>query len=94
MSVSGLAKQRMISSTDFPKTHDLVILLRLATGASQLAIDSTVVQPLNRYVVEARYPGQWDPITRIEAEESVELAKRLRAAVRAILPGEALENSE
>jgi hypothetical protein len=31
---------------------------------------------LNRYAVEARYPGDWEPISREEAEEAVMLAER------------------
>lgn len=41
---------------------------------------------LNRYAVEARYPGDWEPITREEAEEAVLLAERVRAEVRQHLP--------
>jgi HEPN domain-containing protein len=41
---------------------------------------------LNRYAVEARYPGDWEPITREEAEEAVLLAERVRTEVRRHLP--------
>lgn len=37
---------------------------------------------LNRYAVEPRYPGDWEPITREEAEEADFLAERVRAEVR------------
>ena len=80
-------------SIDFPKTHDLVILLRLLGAAESIAIEVDEVQPLNRYTIEARYPGDWEPITRPEAEEAVAIARRVRGAVRASLPKDALEQA-
>jgi HEPN domain-containing protein len=66
---------------DFPKTHDLVILLRLARSAGLAKVEIDEVQPLNRYAVEARYPGNWEPITRQEAEEAFAMARKVREAV-------------
>ncbi len=76
-------------SIDFPKTHDLVILLNLVGGSPVLGVDLNV-EPLNRYPVEARYPGDWESFTREEAEEAVKLARKVREAVRKHLPGAAL----
>jgi len=44
------------------------------------------VQPLNRYSVEARYPGDWDPIDIREAGDAVTMARTVREAIRAVLP--------
>ena len=55
-----------------------------------LEIDLMDVEPLNRYPVEARYPGDWESFTREEAEEAVRLARKVRDAVRKHLPGPAL----
>jgi HEPN domain-containing protein len=79
-------------NVDFPRTHDLVVLARQAEGAGLRGTSLGDVQPLNRYTIEARYPGDWEPIERPEAEQAVTLARRLRAAVRAlfspgVLPG-------
>ena len=73
-------------SVDFPKTHDLVVLLNLAGGSTALGIGLTDVEPLNRYPVEARYPGDWEEFTRQEAEEAVQLARKIRGAMRKHLP--------
>ena len=73
-------------SADFPRTHDLVILLNLAGGSTALGFDLLNVEPLNRYPVEARYPGDWESFTREEAEEAVKLARKIREAVRKHLP--------
>ncbi|MBF0292766.1 MAG: HEPN domain-containing protein [Nitrospinae bacterium] len=75
---------------DFPKTHDLVILAKLALNAALNDLLITDVQPLNRYSVEARYPGEWDPIDRAEAEQAVAFAVKARSAVRNCLPKEVL----
>jgi len=74
-------------SVDFPRTHDLVILLNLADGPATLGVDLVDVQPLNRYPVEARYPGDWESFTVEEAREAVRLARKVREAVRRHLPG-------
>ena len=73
-------------SIDFPKTHDLVVLLNLAGGPTALGVDLLDIEPLNRYPVEARYPGDWESFTREEAEEAVQLARKVREAVRKHLP--------
>ncbi len=79
---------------DFPRTHDLVILLRLADGAGLRGASLGDVQPLNRYTIEARYPGDWEPIERPEAEEAVTLAHRVVTAVRSLLPRNVLKGEE
>ncbi|MBN1675384.1 MAG: HEPN domain-containing protein [Kiritimatiellae bacterium] len=77
-----------------PKTHDLVLLFNLAAKECELNIQLREVQPLNRYSVEARYPGDWDPIDMREATEAVNMARCIREAVRNLLPKEALQQGE
>lgn len=76
---------------DFPKTHDLVLLFNIATQHCGLDLQLGAVQPLNRYSVEARYPGDWEPIDMQEASEAVNMARILREAVRSLLPTDALQ---
>lgn len=80
-----------LRSVDFPKTHDLVVLLNLAGGPKALGVDLLDVEPLDRYPIEARYPGDWESFTREEAEEAVQLARKVREAVRNNLPPVALD---
>ena len=75
-------------SIHFPKTHDLVVLMRRVDEHVKLTIDITEIIPLNRYAVEARYPGDWDAISRDEAEKAIAIARHLRRAIRACLPSE------
>jgi HEPN domain-containing protein len=76
---------------DVPRSHDLVVLLNLALTAGFRGVSPQDVQPLNRYTIEARYPGDWDPIDRPEAEQAVAMARRIREIVRALLPPEVVQ---
>ena len=69
-----------------PRSHDLVVLLNLAMPTGLRGIPVQDVQPLNRYTIEVRYPGDWDPIDRFEAERAVSVARRVRDVVRSLLP--------
>lgn len=75
----------------FPKIHDLHELLPLIPSTVVLEIGSADVAELNRYAIETRYPGEWTPIMREDAEESVKVARRVREAVRKHLPPAALD---
>ena len=46
---------------------------------------------LNRYTMEGRYPGDWEPLDRTVGLEAVEIARSVRETVRALLPPQALE---
>lgn len=75
----------------FPKTHDLRLLLDLLPSRVSLDLSRTRIVPLNRYVVEGRYPGDWEPITVEEAQQALAMAQGVRTAVRAQLPRKVLE---
>ena len=45
---------------------------------------------LNRYAIESRYPGDWDPIYLDEAGAAVSVAEAIRREVRSLLPDEIL----
>ena len=70
---------------DFPRTHDLVALFNLLQPAEKLSFEVQEVQPLNRYAVEARYPGDWEPIDESEARAAFDMVKRIRSAIRPLL---------
>jgi len=78
-------------SVHFPKTHDLRLLLDLVPERVSLDLLRTRVIPLNRYVIEGRYPGEWEPITAEEAQEALAMAREVRTAVLAKLPDEMLD---
>lgn len=70
----------------FPRTHDLMELLSLVPGSAGLTLTVADLGKLNRYAVETRYPGDWEPITREEAQEAVAGAQRMRTQARSLLP--------
>jgi HEPN domain-containing protein len=73
-------------SVPFPKTHDLAELVSALRPSQELLVDSAQLGLLKRYAVEARYPGDWEPITRQESDEAVRIAKRVGSAIRWRLP--------
>ena len=71
---------------DFPKIHDLTELYALLPKELPLSIDPRLLDRLNPYAIEGRYPGVWEPVEREEALRAVEAARAVRDAVRRILP--------
>jgi HEPN domain-containing protein len=72
-------------SVDFPRTHDLIVLFNMLQKTESLHLRVQDVQPLNRYSIEARYPGDWEPIDEAEAQAAFEMARVVRGAVRGVL---------
>jgi HEPN domain-containing protein len=70
----------------FPRTHDLRLLLDLVPTGIPLGLRREQVIPLNRYVIEGRYPGDWEPITVAEAQHALDMAQAVRQAVLKQLP--------
>jgi len=70
----------------FPRTHDLRLLLDLVPTMLSLELQREQVVPLNRYAIEGRYPGDWEPITVAEAQRALEMAQVVRQAVLRHLP--------
>jgi len=81
----------VLHSIPFPKTHDLIDLLRLVPMKARPALPQTDLALLNRYAVESRYPGDWGVITTEEALEAAAVARRLREAIQRILPQDVLQ---
>jgi len=46
---------------------------------------------LTDYAVSARYPGDWEPISLIEARRAVQIARRVRKQFRDLLPPASLK---
>ena len=70
----------------FPRTHDLRLLLDLISAQVSLGLQREAVIPLNRYAIEGRYPGDWEPITATDAQRASEVARAVRRAVLRQLP--------
>ncbi len=70
----------------FPRTHDLVRLYSLIPPEFRPEIKMEALVVLNRYAVENRYPGDWEPVDRQEASDAVAIARKVRCMVRGSLP--------
>ncbi len=71
---------------NFPKIHDLTELYALPPKEFCLPIDPRLLDQLNPYAIEGRYPGVWEPVERDEALRAVDAAQVVREAVRVALP--------
>jgi HEPN domain-containing protein len=74
----------------FTKVHDIGELLELAPASIEIPLSTEEQEQLTFYATTARYPGEYEPVSRGESEEMVSAAKKVRDAVRAHLPKAAL----
>ena len=67
---------------EFPKTHNIDLLLDLAAPADQTLVDALrQASVLTQYGVEIRYPGDAPDVSEDEAGEAVSLAAKVGDAV-------------
>lgn len=72
---------------EFPKTHDLEILLNLIEPTHGAVVSQLQdIITLTPYGVELRYPGDRPDASPEEAHDAVQLAQRVRDAVMPLLP--------
>jgi HEPN domain-containing protein len=72
------------AAIDFPKTHDIRLLLSLLPEDTRPELTAEEQRKLTAYATGARYPG-WEDIPPSEAEYAVKLARRVRSRLRKIL---------
>lgn len=72
-----------------PRTHNLRVLMQAICAHVTFGVALEEVLSLSRYPVESRYPGDWDPIDREDAEKAIAVARAVREAVLALLPPDA-----
>jgi HEPN domain-containing protein len=77
---------------EFPKTHDIEALLKLAGKADdkipEILQDVSILTP---YGVDYRYPGDYPNVSGRDAEQALRFAERVRAEIRNRLPRHVLE---
>jgi HEPN domain-containing protein len=76
----------VLNGIEFPRTHQISTLLALVPAPIRPTLTQEEQDRLTEYAVTTRYPGDYDPIPREEAQEAVRLARRLRKQVRRRLP--------
>lgn len=71
---------------DPPKIHDLTELHALLPDGLLVDFNARLLEELNPYSIEGRYPGVWEPVEQEEALRAVEAARTIRQAIRRVLP--------
>ncbi len=77
---------KLSQQIDPPKIHDLTELYALLPGGLLVDFDTSLLEELNPYSIEGRYPGVWEPVEQAEALRAVEAARTIRQAIRRVLP--------
>lgn len=72
-------------SIDFPHTHNIARLLELCAGHGDWNEQLRDAEELSPFAITARYPGDDEPVEEAEARRAVEIAGRVREAVRQTL---------
>lgn len=74
----------------FTKTHDIEELVTRVGPDVSIALTVEEQRRLTAYATVTRYPGDYEPVSFAEARRAVALARRVRTALRRMLPNAAL----
>ena len=86
-----LKAQLASRSIDFPKIHDIGELIELLPQSLRPPVAVLDQEKLTYHATVTRYPGDWEPLVRSDAEEAVAIARQIRESVRKLLPATVLE---
>lgn len=75
-----------LSEIDFPRTHDISVLLALVPAYTRPELNREEQARLTDYAVSTRYPGDYEPLSLGEAQQAVDVANRVRNHIRRRLP--------
>jgi HEPN domain-containing protein len=81
-------------AVDFPFSHNLRRLLELCPAQANWAEQLRDADELTPYAITARYPGEDEAVSEVEARRAVEIALRVRQAVRQSLHQEGFDVPE
>ncbi len=70
---------------DFPYTHNITFLVELCSDAAEWADKLQDAEILTRYAMTTRYPGEDRQVSLHDAQRAIDMAVRVREAVRAAL---------
>jgi HEPN domain-containing protein len=76
---------------DISKTHHIGELMRMLPAMLRPELSPYEQELLTDYAVSTRYPGDYDAIPLSEAKRAVQIARRVRRHVRALLPPTSLK---
>ena len=76
----------VLNGVDFGRAHHISTLLSLLPPSIRPQMTPEEQERFTEYAVTTRYPGDYDPITREEAKQAVQIARRVRNQARRRLP--------
>ena len=76
----------VLNDVEFGRTHHISALLTLLPPSIRPDMTPEEQERFTEYAVTTRYPGDYDPITREEAKQAVQIARRVRNQTRRRLP--------
>ena len=80
----------VLRAIDFPKTHDIDRVVALLPAGIKVSLTLEQRRRLTAHATALRYPGDYVPVTLVEARKSVALARKVRREMRWLLPKAAL----
>ena len=90
--VEKYIKARLVYlSIDFPKSHDIAEIIELFPPGFNFPLNLAQQEKITNYAWMGRYPGNWEPMNRQDAEEAAGLALKVRMAIRSSFPKEILK---
>ena len=75
----------VVLEIEFPRTHDIEILVSLIPKSTRLSLAVEEQRRLTEYATAMRYPGPYEPILLSEAKQAVKLARQVRQKIRKLL---------
>src|SRR5512146_2999961 len=75
----------VLQAVDFPYTHNLGLLLDLCATQRRWVENLRDAEELTPFAITARYPGEDETVTPAEAVRAIDLAERVRTAVREVI---------
>ena len=72
----------VVHGIDFGRTHHVSVLMGLLPEDLRPDLSAEEQERLTDYAVTTRYPGDYDPISLVEARKAVQLARRTRRQMR------------
>jgi hypothetical protein len=85
---AGLAPAQAGNRKGLPLLFEKIQLIDLLPPHLRPPLSVIEQERVSDYAVEARYPGDWEPITRTEAEDMVAIARRVCEVISPYLPDE------
>ena len=72
----------VLNGIEFGRTHHISALLTLLPSGIRPQLTPEEQERFTEYAVTTRYPGDYDPISREEAQRAVQIARRIRNQIR------------